>query len=203
MREDHKLITNGVYARIRHPMYTAFWLWAIAQALLLPNWIAGLSGLIGFGTLYLLRVGPEEEMMLEPSSARTIAPICSAPAASGRNSKPRLQRRKSARQRGQPKTGPEGPVPLISQSESDALDLLHAGVALAVIAAALLDPVQAAVAIGAGLALLALYWSRQVFMRCFGRLLGGILLVDGAREDAAPGEAGRSAGWALAAGAAG
>lgn len=64
MREDHKLISNGVYARIRHPMYTAFWLWAIAQALLLPNWIAGLSGLIGFGTLYLLRVGPEEEMLL-------------------------------------------------------------------------------------------------------------------------------------------
>ncbi len=65
MREGHKLITEGVYARIRHPMYTAFWLMAIAQALLLPNWVAGFSGLIGFGTLYLLRVGPEEEMMIE------------------------------------------------------------------------------------------------------------------------------------------
>jgi protein-S-isoprenylcysteine O-methyltransferase Ste14 len=65
MREGHKLITDGVYARIRHPMYTAFWLMALAQACLLPNWVAGLSGLIGFGTLYLLRVGPEEEMMVE------------------------------------------------------------------------------------------------------------------------------------------
>lgn len=65
MRQDHKLITHGVYARIRHPMYTAFWLMAIAQALLLPNWIGGLAGLAGFGTLYLLRVGPEEEMMVE------------------------------------------------------------------------------------------------------------------------------------------
>jgi protein-S-isoprenylcysteine O-methyltransferase Ste14 len=65
MRENHKLISDGVYARIRHPMYTAFWLWAIAQALLLPNWIAGLSGLVGFGTLYLLRVGPEEEMLVK------------------------------------------------------------------------------------------------------------------------------------------
>lgn len=65
MRESHKLVTEGIYARIRHPMYSAFWLWAIAQALLLPNWIAGFSGIIGFGTLYLLRVGPEEEMMLE------------------------------------------------------------------------------------------------------------------------------------------
>lgn len=63
MRENHKLIAVGIYTRIRHPMYSAFWLWAIAQALLLPNWIAGLSGIVGFGTLYLLRVGPEEAMM--------------------------------------------------------------------------------------------------------------------------------------------
>ena len=65
MREGHKLVTEGVYARIRHPMYTAFWLMALAQACLLPNWVAGFSGIIGFGTLYLLRVGPEEEMMVE------------------------------------------------------------------------------------------------------------------------------------------
>lgn len=65
LKDDHKLITHGVYARIRHPMYTAFWLWAIAQALLLPNWIAGLAGILGFGTLYLLRVGPEERLMID------------------------------------------------------------------------------------------------------------------------------------------
>ncbi|HRK24525.1 MAG TPA: protein-S-isoprenylcysteine O-methyltransferase [Beijerinckiaceae bacterium] len=65
MRKEHKLITEGIYSRIRHPMYSAFWLWALAQALLLPNWIAGLSGIIGFGTLYLLRVGPEERMLLD------------------------------------------------------------------------------------------------------------------------------------------
>jgi protein-S-isoprenylcysteine O-methyltransferase Ste14 len=65
VRESHKLITEGVYARIRHPMYTAFWLWAVAQALLLPNWVAGLSGLVGFGTLYFLRVGQEEQLMIE------------------------------------------------------------------------------------------------------------------------------------------
>ncbi len=50
---------------VRHPMYTAFWLWAVAQALLLPNWVAGLSGLLGFGTLYFLRVGQEERLMIE------------------------------------------------------------------------------------------------------------------------------------------
>jgi len=65
VREDHTLITNGIYQTIRHPMYTSIWLWAIAQALLLTNWIAGLSGIITFGTLYCVRVGNEENMMLE------------------------------------------------------------------------------------------------------------------------------------------
>jgi protein-S-isoprenylcysteine O-methyltransferase Ste14 len=65
VRESHKLVTDGVYGRVRHPMYTAFWLWAVAQALLLPNWVAGLSGLIGFGTLYILRVGREERLMVD------------------------------------------------------------------------------------------------------------------------------------------
>lgn len=65
VREGHELITDGVYRYVRHPMYSAFWLWALAQALLLPNWIAGFAGLAGFGTLYFFRVRHEEELMLE------------------------------------------------------------------------------------------------------------------------------------------
>lgn len=63
LREDHKLVTSGIYEKVRHPMYTAFWVWAIGAAFLLPNWVAGFSGLIGFGTLFFLRVGQEEDMM--------------------------------------------------------------------------------------------------------------------------------------------
>ena len=65
VREQHALVTEGVYSRVRHPMYSAFWLWAVAQALLLPNWIAGPAGLVGFGTLFFLRIGREEALMIE------------------------------------------------------------------------------------------------------------------------------------------
>lgn len=65
VRENHELVTEGVYRRVRHPMYSAFWLWAIAQALLLPNWLAGFAGLAGFSVLYFGRVAAEEKMMLQ------------------------------------------------------------------------------------------------------------------------------------------
>ena len=65
IRDKHALVTDGIYSRIRHPMYAAFWLWALAQALLLPNWIAGPAGLVGFVMLFFLRVGPEERLMEE------------------------------------------------------------------------------------------------------------------------------------------
>jgi len=63
IRQTHELVTTGVYRHVRHPMYAAFFLWAVAQALLLPNWIAGPAGLVGFGTLFGLRVWREERML--------------------------------------------------------------------------------------------------------------------------------------------
>ena len=65
IREGHKLVTSGIFRYIRHPMYSAHFLWGIAQALLIHNWIAGLASLIIFLPMYLLRVRREEQMMLE------------------------------------------------------------------------------------------------------------------------------------------
>jgi protein-S-isoprenylcysteine O-methyltransferase Ste14 len=64
-RTEHKLVTDGVYAWVRHPMYTSFLLSAIAQALLLPNWIAGPAGLVGFAVLFFYRAGREEALMID------------------------------------------------------------------------------------------------------------------------------------------
>ncbi len=64
LRERHTLVTTGVYGLVRHPMYSGFWLMALAQALLLPNWVAGPAGLVGFGILFFGRVRREEKMMI-------------------------------------------------------------------------------------------------------------------------------------------
>ena len=65
LREGHELVTEGVYRSVRHPMYASMWLWGVAQALLLQNWIAGWASLVMFMPLYLLRVPREERMMLD------------------------------------------------------------------------------------------------------------------------------------------
>jgi protein-S-isoprenylcysteine O-methyltransferase Ste14 len=65
LREDHKLITDGVFRYIRHPMYAAHLLWALAQPLILANWIAGFSFLIPQLLQHWLRMKPEEEMMID------------------------------------------------------------------------------------------------------------------------------------------
>ena len=64
VREQHRLITQGVYRRIRHPMYSALALYSIGQALVIPNWVAGPSNLIAFAILLALRVHAEERMMV-------------------------------------------------------------------------------------------------------------------------------------------
>jgi protein-S-isoprenylcysteine O-methyltransferase Ste14 len=70
IRERHTLVTEGIYRRIRHPMYLSIWLLVIAQAMILPNYVAGFSGLLPFGILYFLRVGNEEAMMTEHFGAQ-------------------------------------------------------------------------------------------------------------------------------------
>jgi protein-S-isoprenylcysteine O-methyltransferase Ste14 len=70
VREDHSLITNGVYKYVRHPMYSALFLLGVAQACLLSNWIAGPAMLVAFFLMFAFRIGPEERMMLDRFGAQ-------------------------------------------------------------------------------------------------------------------------------------
>ena len=65
IKENHHLVTDGIYTRIRHPMYLAGLIFAVGQALVAPNYIAGPSFGIGMMVLFTLRVGQEERMMLD------------------------------------------------------------------------------------------------------------------------------------------
>ena len=65
IRSEHQLVTHGVYRSIRHPMYTAIFLFSIAQALLLNNWLAGFAALVTFIPLYIVRRPREERMMID------------------------------------------------------------------------------------------------------------------------------------------
>jgi protein-S-isoprenylcysteine O-methyltransferase Ste14 len=65
LRENHRLITEGIYRYVRHPMYAALFLYSIGQALVIPNWVVGPSYFVTFGILFALRIGAEERMMLE------------------------------------------------------------------------------------------------------------------------------------------
>lgn len=63
MHAEHKLITKGVYARLRHPMYASIWLGAAMQALLIHNWLAGFAVIPAFLAMHIIRIPHEEAMM--------------------------------------------------------------------------------------------------------------------------------------------
>ncbi len=64
-RADHVLVTTGIYRSMRHPMYSAFLCFGIAQMFLLNNWLAGPAGLVGSVIGFGMRIGREERMMAE------------------------------------------------------------------------------------------------------------------------------------------
>jgi protein-S-isoprenylcysteine O-methyltransferase Ste14 len=63
LRESHRLVTEGVYRSVRHPMYSALLLYGVGQAIVIPNWLLGPSYLLAMVLLVALRLGPEERLM--------------------------------------------------------------------------------------------------------------------------------------------
>ncbi len=65
LNADHRLVTQGLYRVVRHPMYASFLVLGLGQALLVANWIAGLSGIAALALLIVRRLPREEAMMIE------------------------------------------------------------------------------------------------------------------------------------------
>ena len=51
IRDEHQLVTGGIYSLVRHPMYLSLLVYSAGQVLVLPNWVVGpsLRGRDGFG----------------------------------------------------------------------------------------------------------------------------------------------------------
>ena len=62
--QEHALVTTGPYSRVRHPMYTYFYIMVIATALISANLLVGVFGIGVWTILYVVRVGDEEKMLL-------------------------------------------------------------------------------------------------------------------------------------------
>ncbi len=65
LSDEHKLISSGPYSRVRHPMYTFFYIMVISTALISANLFVGVFGILTWTILYIVRVGDEESMLLE------------------------------------------------------------------------------------------------------------------------------------------
>lgn len=65
LRENHSLVCSGPYRRIRHPMYTSFFILLVGMALLSANLLLALLQIGTTTAMYLARVTDEEAMMLD------------------------------------------------------------------------------------------------------------------------------------------
>lgn len=63
LRDGHTLVTTGPYSRVRHPMYTVYFVFNVTMLLVAANWLLILLIIFGLFVLYG-RVIAEEKMMI-------------------------------------------------------------------------------------------------------------------------------------------
>jgi protein-S-isoprenylcysteine O-methyltransferase Ste14 len=62
---ERSFIRTGIYKFIRHPFYTVLLLLAVAQMLMLQNWLAGPAAILTFLIVYLVRLPVDEQRAME------------------------------------------------------------------------------------------------------------------------------------------
>jgi protein-S-isoprenylcysteine O-methyltransferase Ste14 len=67
--EDHKLIRDGPYRFVRHPIYTGMLGMLIATGLVYSHWVAFVAALALYGVGTAIRVRSEEKLLREQFGA--------------------------------------------------------------------------------------------------------------------------------------
>ncbi len=65
VRDEHTLITSGLYRWIRHPMYTVILVMFVGWLLLIGSWFVGVATVVFVAVIMLMRTRREEAMMIE------------------------------------------------------------------------------------------------------------------------------------------
>jgi len=65
IRKEHALVTRGPYRFVRHPMYSAFFVFGFGLLLLTANWLIAGVNLAAITWMYLVRAPDEERMLAE------------------------------------------------------------------------------------------------------------------------------------------
>ncbi|MFH1752940.1 MAG: protein-S-isoprenylcysteine O-methyltransferase [Candidatus Omnitrophota bacterium] len=65
LAHDHKLVAEGPYKYVRHPMYSAFSMIFLGSWLDLSNWLVAIAGLVSWYLFCRVRINMEEKMMLK------------------------------------------------------------------------------------------------------------------------------------------
>lgn len=65
IEKDHKLLMDGPYKYMRHPMYTAFYMLIIGAWLALSNWMVGVMSVFSWYIFCKVRIMHEEKVLIK------------------------------------------------------------------------------------------------------------------------------------------
>jgi len=64
-RQEHELVTVGIYSVLRHPSYFGFWWWGIGTQVVLGNWVCLAGYVLVLWRFFRARIRKEEELLVE------------------------------------------------------------------------------------------------------------------------------------------